>query len=160
MGVIETRLEALGLVLPPGPTPMGNYVTCATVGEILYTSGASCFVDGKPIFTGRVGAELTKEQGYEASRVTVLNLLSMIKAHIGELDRIERIVKVLGLVNSSLDFFEQPQVINGASDLLVEIFGEAGKHARSALGTSSLPVNIPVEIEMIVQLKKSTLECN
>ena len=153
MGVIENKLEQMGLVLPSTPAPMANYVTCVVAGDMLYTSGASCFIDGKPLFTGRVGAEVSIEQGYEASRVTVLNLLSMIKAHIGELDRIERIVKVLGLVNCSLDFYEQPQVINGASDLLVEIFGEAGKHARSALGTSSLPVNIPVEIEMIVQLK-------
>ncbi len=153
MGAIEQRLAELGLALPPTPPPMANYVTCLQVGDLLYTSGASCFVNGKPLFTGRLGAEVTLEQGYEASRVTVLNLLSMIKGHIGELDRIERIVKVLGLVNSTLDFFNQPQVINGASDLLVEIFGDRGKHTRSALGTSVLPMNIPIEIEMIVQLK-------
>lgn len=153
MTQIEQRIIELGLELPLAPSPMANYVTCLQVNEFIYTSGSSCFVDGKPLFTGRLGSDLTIEQGYEASRITVLNLLSVIKAEIGDLDRIERFVKVLGLVSSANDFYDQARVINGASDLLVEIFGEKGKHTRSALGTSVLPFNIPVEIELIVKLK-------
>lgn len=153
MSVIENRLREIGLALPSAPSPMANYVTCLQVDNLVYTSGASCFVDGRPIYTGRLGTDLTIEQGYEASRITALNLLSVIKAEIGDLDRIERIVKVLGLVSSAQDFYEQPRVINGASDLFVEVFGEKGMHTRSALGTSVLPFNIPVEIEMIVQVK-------
>jgi enamine deaminase RidA (YjgF/YER057c/UK114 family) len=153
MSVIENRLRELGLILPPAPTPMANYVTCLQVSNLIYTSGSSCFVDGRPFYTGRLGVDLTTEQGYEAAKITVLNLLSTIKAEIGELDRIERFIKVLGLVSSGQDFYEQAQVINGASDLLVDIFGEKGKHTRSALGTSVLPFNLPVEIEMIVQIK-------
>ncbi|MDQ0220757.1 RidA family protein [Peribacillus cavernae] len=153
MSLIEKRLKEIGLVLPSAPSPMANYVACLQVNNVVYTSGSTCFMDGKPLYTGRLGTDLTTDQGYEAAKITVLNLISIIKAEIGDLDRIEQIIKVLGLVSSAQDFYEQAQVINGASDLLVDVFGERGKHTRSALGTSVLPFNFPVEIEMIVQLK-------
>jgi enamine deaminase RidA (YjgF/YER057c/UK114 family) len=104
------------------------------------------------MYLGRLGADVTIEQGYEAAKVTVLNLLAIIKSEIGDLDRITRIVKLFALVSSAHDFYEQPRVINGASDFLIEIFGEAGKHARAAAGTSVLPFNNPIEIEMIVEV--------
>ena len=149
----EEKLESLGLSLPPPVEPMANYVTAVIEGDLIYTSGAGPIEGGKPKYQGRVGAELSLEEGYDAARLTALNLLSNIKARIGELDRIERVVKVLGFVNSAPDFHRQPEIINGASDLLVEILGERGRHARSAIGTSNLPLNIPVEIEMIVRVK-------
>ena len=149
----EEKLESLGLSLPPPVEPMANYVSTVIEGDLLYTSGAGPIEGGKPKYQGRVGAELSLEEGYDAARLTALNLLSNIKARIGELDRIERVVKVLGFVNSAPDFHRQPEIINGASDLLVEILGERGRHARSAIGTSNLPLNIPVEIEMIVRVR-------
>ena len=150
---VEKKLASLGLALPDVPRPVANYQPAVMDRNLLYTSGASCIVDGKPQFLGRVGADLTIEQGYEAARITALNLLSIIKSKIGDLDRIEQVIKVLGFVNSAPDFYRQPEVINGASDLLVELLGDRGKHARSALGTNSLPGNIPVEIELIVRIK-------
>ncbi|USG68226.1 RidA family protein [Brevibacillus ruminantium] len=153
MSSVEHRLKELDIVLPPSQPPLANYVSCVRSGNLIFTSGAGCFVDGQPLYTGRLGRDLSVEQGYEAAQVTALHLLSVIKAEIGSLDRVERIVKMLGLVSSADDFYEQPQVINGASDLLVQIFGEKGKHARSALGTSVLPMNLPVEIELIAEVK-------
>jgi enamine deaminase RidA (YjgF/YER057c/UK114 family) len=154
LSFVEKRLEELGVSLPPNQPPLATYVSCVRSGCLVFTSGAGCFVDGKPLYTGRLGRDLTVEQGYEAAQITVLNLLSMIKAEIGNLDKIERIVKVLGLVSSADDFYDQPQVMNGASDLLVNVFGDKGKHARSALGTSVLPMNLPVEIEMVVEIRE------
>ena len=149
----EEKLKSMGLRLPEPMEPLANYVTAVVDGEILYTSGAGCFEKGKPKYQGKVGAEVSLEEGYDAARITALNLLSTIKAKIGDLDRVQKVIKLLGFVNSAPDFHRQPEVINGASDLLVELFGETGKHARSALGTSNLPMNIPVEIEMIVRIK-------
>jgi enamine deaminase RidA (YjgF/YER057c/UK114 family) len=149
----EEKLRALGLSLPEPMEPLANYVTAVVEGQVLYTSGAGCFEKGKPKYQGRVGAEVTLEEGYDAARITALNLLSIIKSKIGDLERVERVIKMLGFVNSAPDFKRQPEVINGASDLLVQVFGERGKHARSALGTSNLPMNIPVEIELIVKIK-------
>jgi enamine deaminase RidA (YjgF/YER057c/UK114 family) len=149
---VEKRLASLGLKLPDAPQPTANYQPAVLDGNLLYTCGASCIVNGKPKFIGRVGADLTLEQGYEAARITALNLLSIIKSKIGDLDRIEKVIKVLGFVNSASDFHQQPEVINGASDLLVELLESRGRHARSAIGTCNLPMNIPVEIEMIVRV--------
>lgn len=151
----EEKLRSLGLSLPEPVEPLANYVPAVVEGQVMYTSGAGCFENGRPKYQGRVGAEVTLEQGYDAARITALNLLSTIKAKIGDLDRVERVIKVLGFVNSAPDFHRQPEVINGASDLLVSVFGERGQHARSALGTSNLPMNIPVEIEMIVKIKSA-----
>lgn len=149
----EVRLAQLGIVLPPPPEPMAVYVLAVRTGDLLFTSGAGPTAGGRPAVVGRVGETLTLEEGIEAARLVMLNLLSAIRNELGSLDRVERIVKLLGFVNSAPDFTQQPAVINGASELLVEIFGERGEHARSAIGASALPLGIPVEIEMIVQVR-------
>ena len=110
--------------------------------------------DGKPIYKGRLGKEVSLEEGYECARICALNCLAAIKSKVGSLEKIKQVVKLRGFVNSDLDFHDQPQVINGASEFIVEVFGEKGKHSRSALGTSVLPMNIPVELEMVVEIKK------
>lgn len=153
MSKIEKRLEELGVQLPEAPSARGNYKPSMQIGDFVYTSGASCVIDGEIVYHGRLGTDLTIEEGYDAAKITALNLLSMLKAELGDLDRITQIVKLLGFVSSAPDFYDQPKVINGASDFLVEVFGEKGKHTRSALGTSVLPFNIPVEIEMIVKVE-------
>jgi len=157
---VEKKLASMGLTLPEPPQPVANYEPAVMDEDLLYTSGASCIINGKPKFLGRVGAELTLEQGYDAARITALNLLSIIKAKIGDLDRIEKVIKVLGFVNSAPDFHRQPEVLNGASDLLAELLGNRGRHARSALGTNNLPMNIPVEIELIVRIKSGKKQKN
>ncbi|TFH36939.1 MAG: RidA family protein [Anaerolineales bacterium] len=149
---IETRLKELGFTLPEPPQPVAAYVPAVQVGDLLFLSGTTCYKDGEFLFTGRVGAELTIEQGYIAARQTALNLLSVIKATLGSLERVERVVKLNGYVNCASDFDRQPEVINGASELLQELYGERGKHARTAIGVSDLPAHIPVEIELIVQV--------
>jgi enamine deaminase RidA (YjgF/YER057c/UK114 family) len=132
---------------------VGAYLLARQSGDLLFLSGTTCYRDGKPLYTGRLGAEVSLEQGYEAARQTMLNLLSVVKSQTGSLERVERIIKVNGYVNSAPDFDRQPAVINGASDLLVELFGEEGRHARTSIGVSDLPGHIPVEIEMVVQLR-------
>ncbi|MGA5691722.1 RidA family protein [Cytobacillus pseudoceanisediminis] len=150
--MIDQKLKDLGMEWPEDPPqPMANYVTVRRSGQLLYLSGAGPFVNGKPAYTGRVGKDVTLEEAYNAAKISALNLLSMIKGEVGSLDNI-RIVKLLGFVSSEDDFYQQPEVINGASDFLVEVLGENGKHSRSALGTSVLPFNIPVEIEMIAEI--------
>lgn len=153
MSQIEARLKELGVVLPEPPSPAAVYVPAITFGNYVYTSGNDCRIDGKFMYEGKLGKDLTIEQGQEASRQTMINLLAVLKNHLGDLDRIKQIVKLLAFVNSAPGFVEQPYVINGASEFLEEVFGEKGKHARSAIGTSELPFNIPVEIEMIVEIK-------
>lgn len=153
MSEIEAKLAALGLSLPSPPAPVANYVRAVTVGNIVYLSGHGPSRDGGLAFQGKVGAERTLEEGYQAAQLVMLNCLSSLKQEIGDLDRVERIVKLLGMVNCTEDFGDHPRVINGASDLLVELFGERGRHARSAVGMQSLPSQITVEIEMIVQIR-------
>ena len=148
----EARLKALGITLPPVPTPVASYVPAVRTGDLVFLAGQGPLSGGKPTVTGKVGAELTEQQGYQAARATILMSLAVLRAEIGSLDRVRRIVKVVGWVNSAPGFTRQPWVINGASDLLVEIFGEAGRHARSSVGANELPFNIPVEIEMIVEV--------
>ena len=150
----ESRLEALGIVLPEPPKPVANYVTVKRAGSFVYTTGSSCFEGGRFRYVGKLGQDLTVEQGYDAARLTVLNLLSQIRAEISSLDNVEQVVKLVGFVNRSPYFYQQPQVVNGASDLLVEIFGERGFHARSAVGVNVLPMNVPVEIELIVKVRE------
>jgi enamine deaminase RidA (YjgF/YER057c/UK114 family) len=152
---LNARLIELGLTLPKPPQPIGSYLPAQQVGELLFLSGTTCYADGVPLYHGRVGAELTLEQGYAAARQTMLNLLSVIKSTLGDLDRVERVIKLNGYVNSAPDFDRQPEVINGASELLESIFGERGKHARTSIGVSSLPGRIPVEIEMVIQIRPS-----
>lgn len=149
----EAKLEALGLTLPPVSAPIGSYVTCKRQGDLLYLSGAGPIVQGEVLYKGKVGAEITPDVGYEAAKVSALNLIAALKAELGDLSKVKSIVKLLGLVACADGFYGQPGVINGASDLLFEVFGEKGRHARSAIGVFSLPMNIPVEIEMIVEVQ-------
>jgi enamine deaminase RidA (YjgF/YER057c/UK114 family) len=148
----EARLKALGLELPAAPKPIAAYVPAVRTGNLVYLAGQGPFADGKPTITGKVGAEVTEKQAYEAARTTILTSLAVLRAEIGSLDRVRRIVKLVGWVNSAPGFTRQPWVMNGASELLVEIFGEAGKHARSSVGANELPLDIPVEIELIVEV--------
>lgn len=151
--IIEAKLKELGLSLPNPPKPVGAYLTAQLTGNLLFLSGTTCYLDnGNLLFTGRVGKELSVEQGYLAAQQTMLNLLSVVKSKLGDLDRVERIIKVNGYVNSAPDFDKQPAVINGASELLEKIFGPSGKHARTSIGVSDLPGHIPVEIEMVLQV--------
>ena len=146
----EERLQALGLTLPAVPTPMANYVPYRLAGNLLYLSGQGPKRADGSFMAGRVGKDATVEQGYEAARLTGLQLLAVAKAAIGELSRVEAVVKLLGMVNAEPAFVDHPKVINGCSDLLVEVFGDAGRHARSAVGMGSLPNGIMVEIEAIL----------
>ena len=150
---IEAKLKELGFTLPKPPEPVAVYLPAVQVGDLLFLSGTTCYVDGEFLYTGRVGAELSLEEGYATAQQTALNLLSVIKATLGDLDRVARVVKLNGYVNSAPEFDRQPEVINGASELLEKVFGERGKHARTALGVSALPAHIPVEIELIVQVR-------
>jgi len=149
---IESRLKDLGIELPPAVTPVANYVPAVRSGNLVFLSGHGPFDETGTLITGKIGVDLTAEQGYQAARRIAIGLLGSLKALIGDLDKVSKIVKLLGLVNCTPDFGDQPKVINGASDLLVEVFGEKGKHARSAVGTNALPMNIAVEIEMIVEV--------
>ncbi|MZQ85521.1 RidA family protein [Paenibacillus sp. 5J-6] len=153
MSIITGRLKELGVELPIPAAPVAMYVPAVTVNNLVYTSGNDCRINGKLIFEGKLGKDLTIEQGQQAARQTMINLLGVLQAHLGDLDRVDKIVKLLAFVNSADGFMDQPYVINGASELLESVFGENGKHARSAIGTSDLPFNTPVEIEMIVQIK-------
>ncbi len=150
---IEKKLKDLGLSLPQAPKPVANYVPAVRVGNLLFVSGHGPYNDGKTITSGKLGKEVSLEQGYQVARNVALNCLASTKAIIGDLNRIRRVVKLLGMVNCTEDFKDQPKVINGASDLLAEVFGDQGKHARSAVGMQSLPNGIPVEIEMILEVE-------
>jgi enamine deaminase RidA (YjgF/YER057c/UK114 family) len=148
----EARLEALGIELPTPSRPMATYVTAARSGNLLFLSGHGPVSDGRIVHRGRVGRDLTIEQGQAAARLTGLSLLATIRHTLGSLDRVRRVVKVLGMVQCADDFTDHPRVINGFSDLMVEVFGDAGRHARSAVGMGSLPWGMAVEIEMILEV--------
>ena len=152
----DANLEALGIVLTPPPQPIANFVPAVRVGKLMYLSGNGPRLANGSFITGKLGSkpgQLTVDVGYQAARVTMINQLAVLKAELGELKKVKRIVKVFGMVNSDPDFTDHPRVINGGSDLLVEVFGECGKHARSAVGMVSLPFNIAVEIDMVVELR-------
>lgn len=149
----ERKLIELGLTLPAPPKPVATYIPAVLAGDLLFLSGVIPFRDGTLAFEGKLGRELTVEQGYEAARVTLLNALAIVRHELGTLDRVKKIVRMTGHVASADGFVQHPAVINGASDLLVKIFGEAGTHARVALGAAELPLNAPIEIELIVQVK-------
>jgi len=153
---VEEKLEALGLQLPPPPSPVAAYVSTVRTGDLVFVSGHGPMRDGRFTGIGKLGRDLDIEAGYQAARLVMLNCLASVKAEIGDLDKITRIVKVLGMVNSAPGFEQQPAVINGASDLLIEIFGDRGRHARSAVGMAELPFGISVEIEMVVEVSHST----
>lgn len=149
----EERLKELGIVLPVPDKPVAEYVPVKQAGTLLYVSGQDCKKDGKLLYEGKVGKELTVEQGQEAARQCMINALAVLKQYVGNLDNIKQIVKVLGFVNSADGFVLQPVVINGGSKLLVEVFGEEGRHSRSAISSNELPFNTPVEIELIAEIK-------
>lgn len=153
VGQAERALAEMGLTLPPAPAALANYVGAVVAGKLVFVSGHGPVQNGQLIYRGKLGREFTTAQGYEAARLVMLNCLATLKAAIGSLDRVRRVVKLLGMVNATPEFTEQPQVINGASDLLVGIFGDRGRHARSAVGMGSLPLNIAVEIEMVVEIR-------
>ena len=149
---IDAKLKELGIVLPSLPTPGGNYLPARTVGPMVYLAGVISIKDGE-IITGTVGAGRTIEEGYAAARACAISQLAVLASHLGSLDEIKNIVTVNGYVNAVAGFPESPKVINGASDLFVEIFGEAGRHARTAIGVSALPRNALVELQMTVEVE-------
>jgi enamine deaminase RidA (YjgF/YER057c/UK114 family) len=150
--MIEDKLIELGLHLPIAPIPLASYVPAVVVGNLIFTSGQIPVLDGELKFKGKIGKDLTEEEGRSAAELCVLNCLSVIKNSVGSLDKIEKIIKVTVFINSADTFTGQPKVANGASDLLVKLFGEKGKHARSAVGVNELPINAAVEIEMVARL--------
>lgn len=155
MGIVEQKLKEAGVILPETPKPVADYEPSVVFNDrLVYVSGQDCKKDGKLVYKGRLGEGLTVDEGKECARQSMINCLAALKYSIGDLDRVKRVVKVLGFVASAPDFGDQPYVINGGSELLIEVFGERGKHARAALGTNALPFGTPVEIEMIVELKQ------
>ena len=153
MGAVDKRLEELGITLPEMRPPVANYVPAVRTGNLLFLSGSipAARPDGTEV-RGKLGAGLSVEEGYEAARLVGINLLAVLKTTLGDLDKVNRIVKLLSMVNCAPDFTDTPAVANGCSDLLVEVFGDKGKHARSAVGMAALPLNVPVEIEMVVEV--------
>jgi enamine deaminase RidA (YjgF/YER057c/UK114 family) len=150
----EARIKELGITLPPPAKPVGNYIPGVKVGNLLFLSGhGPVRIDGQPSARGKVGRDLSSEDAYKVAREVGINLLGSARTILGSLDKVRRVVKVLGMVNSAEGFGEQPKVINGFSDLMVEVFGENGRHARSAVGMAELPMGIPVEIEMILEVE-------
>ncbi len=150
---IDARLKELGITLPSPPAPLGNYVPAVRTGNLLFMSGCGPRQSDGSSITGKVGSALDLEQAYDAARLVGLNMLANIKAQLGSLDKVKQVVKVLGMVNAEPDFTAHPKVINGYSDLMVEVFGDAGKGARSAVGMGSLPNQIAVEVEMILEVE-------
>ena len=152
MGVVEERLAGLGYELPPPPEPVGNYLPVARSGSVMWMAGVgSRRADGSRI-AGKLGQDLSVEQGYEAARWCALNLLSRMKAELGDLDRVARVLKVVGMVNSDPAFTGQAAVVDGASDLFVAVFGDAGRHARSAPGMAALPGDTAVIVDCVIEV--------
>ena len=153
MSNVERRLREAGFDLPPVSAPIASFAPAVRTGNLIFVSGQGPIRDGEPVYRGRVGANVTEEEGIDAAQICALNTLAVLKSQVSDLDRIQRVVKLLGFVASADDFERQPFVMNGASDLLITAFGpEAGMHARSAIGTNKLPFNIPVEIEVAFEL--------
>ncbi|MDG2102029.1 MAG: RidA family protein [Dehalococcoidia bacterium] len=149
----EDKLKELGIELNSPPSPVANYIPVQQTGNLIYLSGQGPRDKSGNFITGKVGEDITADEAYDLAKNTAINLISVMKSYLGSLDRIEKIVKVLGMVNSTSDFKDHPKVINGCSDFFVEVFGEKGRHARSAVGMGSLPNNMAVEIEIIVEVK-------
>jgi enamine deaminase RidA (YjgF/YER057c/UK114 family) len=150
----EERAKSIGITIPQPATPVGAYVLAIQGGTLLFTAGQGPMKEGVPLFKGKVGQDLTVEQAYEAAKLAALNCLAAAKSVLGTLDTVERIVKVNGYVNSASGFTEQAKVMNGASDLLAQIFGEKGRHARTSVGVNELPLNIAVEVELVLACKQ------
>lgn len=143
----------MGIVLPKPPKPVAAYIPAITVGNLVYISGQDCKKDSILLYKGKLGQDLSIDEGYDAARQAMINCLALLKEYLGDLDRIKRIIKLTGFVASAPGFDQQPFVINGASELLEQVFGENGKHVRSAIGTNELPFGTPVEIEMILEIR-------
>lgn len=148
----EERLKKLGIELPEAPIPLGSYIPVVKTGNLVFLSGILPVKQGKLTKQGRVGEDLTLDEAREEAKAATINALSVLKAHVGSLDKVKRCIKITGYVASASDFTEQPKVLNAVSDLLYEIFGEAGKHVRAAVGVNVLPLNSPVEIEFIFEV--------
>ena len=149
--MIEEKLESLGILLPTPPKPAGSYIPVVRTGNLVFVSGQIPMKDGLVQFKGQVPTSISVEEAQKAARLCMINVLAQLKAELGTLDKISRIVRVSGFVNSSSEFYEQPKIINTASDILYEIFGEKGKHTRIAVGVASLPLNSAVEIDLIAE---------
>jgi enamine deaminase RidA (YjgF/YER057c/UK114 family) len=152
MSRVDVKLAELGLEIPEPPPALANYVAAVRTGNLVFVAGHGPRRDGQYVYIGKLGQDLSVEEGYQAARLVILNCLASLKAEIGDLDHVRRIVKLLGMVNSAPGFPEQPAVINGASDLLVDVFAERGRHARSAVGMAELPMGISVEIELVAEV--------
>ncbi len=150
---VEERVASMGITLTNPPPPVANYVNAVRTGNLVFMAGKGPNKPEGGYVTGKLGADVTVEEGYEAGRLVAIAQLSALKAEIGDLNKVVRIVKVLGMVNSAPDFGDQPEVVNGFSDTMVEVFGERGKHARAAVGMGALPRNICIEVEMIVEVQ-------
>ncbi|NTU43664.1 MAG: RidA family protein [Nitrospirales bacterium] len=153
MNTIENRLAELGITLSGAPAPLGSYVPCVRTGNLLFLSGILPLREGKLTKTGRVGESVSLEEAQEEGRQVAINAISALKANLGSLDRVVRVVKLNGYVASGKEFFDQPKVLNATSDLIFQVFGEAGRHARAAVGVYTLPLNSPVEVDFIVEIK-------
>ena len=153
MGNVEDRLKSLGLVLPEAPAPLAAYISAKKTGQVIFTAGQLPLLKGELICKGLLGQDVDVEHAYQAARICTLNALAAIKGVVKDLDQIVQVVRVVGYVASTPTFIQQPAIVNGASELLLEIFGEVGKHARSALGVAALPLNASVEIELTVEVK-------
>ena len=153
MGEVENRLKSLGMVLPEVPAPLAAYIPAKKTGQVIFTAGQLPLLNGELICKGLLGQDVDVEQAYQAARICTLNALAAIKGVVKDLDQVVQVVRVVGYVASTSTFTQQPAIVNGASELLLEIFGEVGKHARSAVGVASLPLNASVEIELTVEVK-------
>jgi enamine deaminase RidA (YjgF/YER057c/UK114 family) len=154
MGKIDDRLKALNIVLPTPAVPVANYVGFVRTGNLVFTAGQVPLADGKIHYAGKVGGDISLEDANRAARICAINILSQLRVACGgDLDRVKRIVKLVGFVNAVPAFTDHPKVVNGASNLMVEVFGEAGKHARSAVGSGSLPLNVAVEVEAVAEVE-------
>jgi enamine deaminase RidA (YjgF/YER057c/UK114 family) len=153
MGLIDKRLAELGITLPTPAKPVANYVPWVRTGNLVFISGQGPMVDGKLLYLGRLPDTVTIDDGQKSARLCAINVLAQLREALdGDLDRVRRVVKLVGFVNATADFADHPKIINGASDLMVEVFGDKGRHARSAVGSSSLPFNISVEVEAIIEV--------
>ena len=153
----EKTIRALGITLPLPPKPVASYVPAVRAGALLFLSGMLPFRDGKLTIEGKLGKDVTVEQGYEAAKTAALNALAVVRQAIGSLDRVKQVIKMVGHVACADGFIQQPAVVNGASDFLVAVFGEAGRHARVAVGAAELPLNAPIEIELIIEVEGETM---
>lgn len=149
---IDDRLKALNIVLPEAPRPLASYAPFARTGNVLFVSGQGPMIDGRPIVKGKLGGTVSEDDGIKAARLAAVNALAVLASALGSLERVTRIVKLNGYVNCTDDFERQHVIVNGASELLVEVFGEKGRHARAAVGTNALPMGIPVELELMVEV--------